>query len=243
MAHALNIFICTTPRSGSTWFCNLLASTGIAGTPESWYRAQDMARHAKDWGLEAQAGILTYITAAQRAAASPNGTTATRIMWGTLDEMLAAIKAVTPPQAGNDAVLLAQIFGPTRYIRLIRRDLAAQAVSRYRAEQSGQWHVTDAVNAPPAEPAYDFAAIHSFVAEAEAHNAAWQAWLSRNAIPPITVIYEELMDNPVAGIHDLLHQLGLDPCAAKPLAASTRRMADAASQTLIQRYRQDAALA
>ena len=44
--------ICTTPRSGSTLLCKLLASTSKAGDPHSFYhRAEYMREWAAKWGL------------------------------------------------------------------------------------------------------------------------------------------------------------------------------------------------
>nr|WP_245766264.1 Stf0 family sulfotransferase [Sulfitobacter brevis] len=43
--------ICATPRSGSTLLCTLLRSTGIAGDPNSYFRPNDVAEWALEWGL------------------------------------------------------------------------------------------------------------------------------------------------------------------------------------------------
>ncbi len=53
MAHELGYFICATPRSGTTLLCDLLADTGRAGRPQSYYRRQDLERRARNYGLRA----------------------------------------------------------------------------------------------------------------------------------------------------------------------------------------------
>ena len=41
-------FICATPRSGSTLLCDLLARTGVAGNPESYFRRQSIPYWARE---------------------------------------------------------------------------------------------------------------------------------------------------------------------------------------------------
>jgi LPS sulfotransferase NodH len=43
--------LCGTPRTGSTLLCNLLASTGVAGRPESYFREPDEPMWAKRFGV------------------------------------------------------------------------------------------------------------------------------------------------------------------------------------------------
>ncbi|GAB5390271.1 MAG: Stf0 family sulphotransferase [Alphaproteobacteria bacterium] len=243
----MNYFICATPRSGSTWFCSLLKSTGIAGKLESYFRAQDLGRWAAEWGLEAGAAgdidFIDYVTAAQAASRTPNGVSCSRIMWGTLDEMLTALRPHYPDHDGTDAELMQRAFGPTRYIRLIRQDLVSQAVSRFRAELSDVWHVEGQGEAGAELDAdsYDHATIHRFVEEAEAHNRDWQIWLDANQITPHVVTYEGLLDSPSDEIANVLVWLGLDPQAAQGVSSPNRRMADAVSADWVRRYNQDAA--
>ena len=43
--------ICATPRTGSTLLCGLLASTKVAGQPESYFREPDEQLWAARWGI------------------------------------------------------------------------------------------------------------------------------------------------------------------------------------------------
>lgn len=36
-----NYILCATPRTGSTYLCSLLKSSGVAGVPESYRRRRD----------------------------------------------------------------------------------------------------------------------------------------------------------------------------------------------------------
>lgn len=65
--------ICGTPRTGSTLLCGLLASTKMAGDPHSFYRRQDIADWAEEWGLPSRYTMsahdfdVAYLQAAIRA--------------------------------------------------------------------------------------------------------------------------------------------------------------------------------
>ena len=43
--------LCGTPRTGSTFLCALLKSTGVAGIPESYFREPDEPTWATQWGI------------------------------------------------------------------------------------------------------------------------------------------------------------------------------------------------
>ncbi|MEL6981932.1 MAG: Stf0 family sulfotransferase, partial [Actinomycetota bacterium] len=44
--------ICTSPRSGSTLLCTLLASTGVAGNPDSWFHRPSLDDWARGLGVD-----------------------------------------------------------------------------------------------------------------------------------------------------------------------------------------------
>lgn len=53
--------VCGTPRTGSTLLCGLLAATGVAGKPESYFRLHDVGSYAEAWGVQAGPdGTLDY---------------------------------------------------------------------------------------------------------------------------------------------------------------------------------------
>jgi len=223
-------FICATPRTGSTLLCGLLASSGVAGRPESYFRAQDMGLWAARWGLPPGAPFAGYLRAARAAGRGGGGPFAARVMWGTMAEV---VQGIARP-GGRDMDALTQEFGACRFVYLRRQDTVAQAVSLLRAEQTGRWHTTQAP-APTGRARYDCAALRARVAEMEAHSAAWAAWFRANGIAPHALTYEALARDPEGGAREVLRFLGLP--AAMSLHAPTRRMADAVSADWAARYR------
>jgi hypothetical protein len=139
--------ICSTPRSGSTLLWVLLQSTGIAGRPESYFRLSDEPTWVDQWRIardpDGSFDYRDYVQAAIRDGSTENGVFGSRVMWGTMDEIVAKLNTVYRDLAGADLDLLSRVLGRTRFVYLYRGDAVAQAVSWARAEQTGYWHHGD----------------------------------------------------------------------------------------------------
>ncbi len=236
-----SILLCSTPRSGSTLLCSLLAASGVAGRPESWFRRQDRAEYAADWDVAAD-DFPAFLQAAIAAGQSPDGTFACRLMADTREELLTELRTTFPERP--DAALLTRAFGPMHYIFLTRRDSVAQAISRYLAETGGLWHRNSDGSVREAnpgssntEPAYDYAAIDAYRAEAVSAAAGWRAWFAGQGIKPLEMTYEALAADPPAAAARLLSRLGLTPRA--PLRAATAKLADARNAEWAARFHAD----
>lgn len=210
--------ICATPRSGSTLLCALLRASGVAGWPETWFRQQDMAASRAEWGIGPD--WAAYLAAALQAGRGHSGVVGLRMMWQTFTEV--------GPQ------VVAAMQAP-RFIWLRRGDLVAQAVSRHRAEVSGNWQLGFEEAEHPVEPVYGFDRIAHWLAEAQADDRAWADWFPAEGIAPLQLRYEDLAADPVAAAQSVLNWLGL--VAERPLVVSNRRMADRASTDWATRFR------
>jgi LPS sulfotransferase NodH len=242
--------ICTTPRSGSTLLCRLLASTGRAGNPDSFYHRDEFMREwAAEWGLpDADKTSRSdfdraYLDAARRAGEAGTGIFGLRLQqeyMGLLSETLDRLYPGLP----SDAHRLEQAFGTIVYIHLTRADKVAQAVSLVKAEQSGLWHRnadgTDYERLGlPREPAYDFKSIHREVAALEEAERAWIAWFDRHRIRPISLSYEALADHPAETVIEICRALRTDPPAEGTIKPPLAKLSDAVSLEWIGRYRAD----
>jgi LPS sulfotransferase NodH len=159
--------ICTTPRSGSTLLCEMLAGTGVAGRPDEYFqqlRATGLPMTARDYldGVAADlvphpghettleqhtlydprrfAGFEEYVEWVLRRATTPNGVFAAKIMWPYMAGLVAGLSTI-PRHHGIEAPdeLLARAFPRLRYVWLRRLDKVRQAVSLWRAIQTWSW--------------------------------------------------------------------------------------------------------
>lgn len=199
--------VCGTPRTGSTLLCSLLTSTGVLGRPESYFREPDEAEWAGRFGLPTEGqrvrDYAAFVAAVRTAATTDNGIFAARIMWGSLERLLEGLG--TRPGA-SDRVTLERAFGRLCFIQLRREDVLAQAVSWYRAEQTGYWQEGDVASRLP-EP--DFDHMKRLVQTIRDHNAAWRSWFDREAIKPYEVSHEQLVHDPRSTIGGIAAYLGV----------------------------------
>lgn len=232
--------ICATPRSGSTLLCGLLKSTGVAGRPDSFFRLPDEPSWADRWQIprdhDGSFSYADFVRAAIAAGSTSNGVFAARIMWGTMDEMVAKLGAVHTDIHGSDRKLLTRAFGRTRFIHLWRDDTVAQAVSWARAERTNYWHPGDH-GEPGQEPGFDFEQIHGLVRTIDDHNAAWQHWFTTWNISPHLICYEDLAADTTATTHGILDFLGLELPDDRTIATRDRRQADETNHDWMTRYR------
>ena len=241
--------ICATPRSGTTLLCDLLAQTGIAGCPNSYYRAQNVLEWAQEWDVPLPHKVgdpafeRAYLDAVLRVGRAQTGMFGLRLMWGTVPELRQRLRTIFA-DAADDAALFEKAFGTVRYLHLRRLDAVAQAISRLRAEQSGLWHrAADGSDrersAPSAPETYDADLIARLVREAEADNASWEAWFAAQRIAPLRLTYEELAAAPQQVLATILKALGQDPAIAATIRVQTAKLADATSRGWAERFRRE----
>jgi trehalose 2-sulfotransferase len=229
--------ICATPRTGSSLLCGLLASTGVAGNPESYFRQQDEQSWAARWGISDSDGRVEYALYLQSALAagrSENGVFGARVMWGTLDEIVDKLETVYPDLARRDIDLLNRAFGQLKFIYLQRRDVVAQAVSWLRAEQTQVWVAQR--DEPQGEPHFEFDRLREMRGIIENHNAAWQTWFTAVGVEPHRVTYEDLDRDPVGMTRRVLDFLGLELPAGRTVQVRHCRLRDRLNAEWVERY-------
>lgn len=241
--------ICATPRSGSTLLCNLLASTRMAGDPDSFFGGRFISWWAGQWGLPdrdamgEKAFSAAYLEAAIRIGKGGTPLFGLRLMRESVDD-LNAILAHVLPSLPSDRARFEKAFGALLYIHLARADTLAQAVSLVKAEQTGLWHIApDGTEierlAPPREPRYDFHRIRREVETLEGYAAAWNAWFDEQGIEPLRIDYETLSADPAATLIRVCGALGIPAPAARDVKPGVARLADATSAEWMRRYRAD----
>ena len=241
--------VCSTPRTGSTLLCNLLASTNTTGNPDSFYGRQFISWWALEWSLPGRDTMserefnIAYLNAAVAAGKGGTGIFGIRLMQENLDDLSAALDQVFP-QLPSDRARLEKAFGSILYIHLSRENKLAQAISLVKAEQTGLWHIApDGTEierlSPPKEPHYDFARINREVLELEGYDAAWNSWFDAQGIEPLRVGYETLSANPAAILIGICEALGVQPPNSRDVSPGVAKLADETSFDWMRRYSSD----
>jgi len=244
--------ICTSPRSGSTLLCKLLAATGVAGNPGSLFHEPSLSGWLDYYGLkddETSSEPDKLKTVFKAALDKGKGRTALfglRMQRKSFPFFSAQLKKLHPGLSG-DVRRIEAAFGRTLFIHLTREDKLAQAVSFVKAEQSGLWHkAPDGTElerlSEPVEPVYDAAKIGRHVETMTAHDRDWEAWFGSQGLEPLRITYDSLSADPEKQLSRIFTCLRLDPDAAKGIAPPVARLSDAVNRDWMERYRTDKGL-
>lgn len=235
MTRPSSYLLCGTPRTGSTFLCELLGSTGVAGHPASYFREPDERAWAERFGVsmtyEGGFDYPDFVHRVRRQGSTRNGVFAARIMWGTMSHLVRGLNM--PPPNRQDLALLHDVFGRLVFVFLHRVDVVRQAVSWARAEQTGYWQPGDAASV---EPQLDVDQVERLVRTIREHNAAWAAWFSEQGVHPFVTTYESLIGDPRATVQRILDRLGVEPPTSWQPGSPAVRYADAVSDDWVLRY-------
>ena len=242
--------ICATPRSGSTLLCNLLASTGMTGNPNSYYhRTGIMCDWAAKWNLPGRDTMaakefgIAYLKAAIRAGRGETNVFGLRLMREYLEGLSTILDEIFPGLP-SDVQRFERAFGDVLYIHLTREDKLAQAVSLVKAEQTGLWHIApdgaevERLGAPQ-DPRYDFELIQRKLTTFEAHDAAWNEWFEQQGIIPLRIRYEMLSERPAGTLLQICEALGVEVQKAEAVRPGVAKLADEISLDWMRRFRAD----
>lgn len=228
--------ICTSPRSGSTLLCNLLAATGVAGKPDSYFHNPSTSRWLGTFGLELDDTVSerdklrAIFQAAIGRGSAETGVFGLRLQRHSFDFFVQKL-AVLLPGPLSDRTRFQTAFGQTLFVHLTRTDKVEQAISYVRAQQTGLWHLaTDGTEldrtSAPQEPVYDAQAIRSCVQEMTAFDVAWDRWFATEEIEPLQISYEALSAGSGVVLAQVLESLGLNREAAIGIQPGVAKLAD-----------------
>lgn len=172
--------IAITPRSGSSYLCDVMLNTRRFGNPNEAINPRFLPNMLKK--IQGRTPE-EYIDNFMRSRRTGNGISGFKASWFQYHKF---VKAVTNEKC----------FTNFKYIYLTRRDINAQAVSLYKASESTIFHTNighneDALNKLETLE-YDFAKINHWYQHIVAQEQGWQNYFLENKIYPLSITYEEI---------------------------------------------------
>jgi LPS sulfotransferase NodH len=200
------------PRYGREWFEDaphidldpfIDAHTERSAPPYSDLRGIDYAAH---------------LTRTLNDGTGANGVFGAKIMWGHVDD----------PHA-----FFTNLLGHApSYIWVRRYDTPRQAVSLWRAIQTGTWR---GGGASAKTPGFSFEAIDHLVTLLKDHDTAWAQYFAAKDLDPLTLRYREIAADPASAVSAVLDHVGIAE-APQPVEAPLQRQADRTNDEWLNRY-------
>ncbi len=203
--------ICTAPRSGSNYLCQLLTSTGKLGAPLEYFNGS--SRRVLDDPTYPDAP-RKQIAKIKTTGSSPNGIYGVKLFTYQHEQISANITWTDN-------------LPDLHFISLIRHDLIGQAISWSRAKQTGQYRASQPVNRVPQ---YDADHILAQLDEIRHEYAAWETYFEKNSIRPLRLVYEQVQASPQSAVDSIAEYLRVDgPCRIELSRVTVERQSDSIS--------------
>jgi LPS sulfotransferase NodH len=227
-------------RTGSTLLTQALASTGMAGEPGEWL-------HEAEGHLEPPS---THRAVALRQKLWEQGSTPNRVFGMKVSFYEPFFSKVISlfqllPECKNKSlsrsVVWETAFPHGKHIFMTRRNKIRLAVSWWKAVQSGEWHRaqgTQPIQTDLSE-AYSFDAINHLLVESVLREAGMQAFFSEGGIQPLTIVYEDFIDDYAGTFQRVLAYLGFEDKSVDVPAPGFEKLADDLSEAWVQRFRRE----
>jgi trehalose 2-sulfotransferase len=212
-------------RSGSTFFCSRLWSTGVLGAPAEYLNvgAGRMLRHVMESRLQATSP-QDYFAKLVACRTSRNGVFGMKAHYHHFAEAL------------DWCPSMIKLLSPVTYIYICRRDAVAQAVSMAKAMQTDRWSSMDAEVATNLR--YDELLINQCLEEVQRQKIGWLRWFELNNITPFVLSYEDLIANPAGAVGGVVKLLDVqDDEASEIYPPEVEKLSDATNIEWAARFR------
>ncbi|MXP47944.1 hypothetical protein GRI43_11165 [Altererythrobacter luteolus] len=186
------VIIASTQRSGSSLLGHTLRDTGGFGVPLEYFNVQNLDYWRQRFSFSSINELLDHI---ERVRTSSNGIFAIKSHYFQLRNF------------GSISDLRLR-YEDCRFIRIVRRDMLAQAISRTVAQQTGVWI---AGQARSGEPHYDFKQIVDNLQTLSRQHEQWSLALAATGTPFLEVAHEDLIADPTAQVLRISEFCSVDP--------------------------------
>jgi LPS sulfotransferase NodH len=241
--------ILATPRSGSTLLGQGLQASGLAGDPKEFF-GHKMAFWMERWRAPSLAAYVDLLT---HRRATQNGVFGAKLLYGQLQH-LEGVARQDPALAELPlATILSNLFPNLHYLWATRDDKLRQAISWFKARQTGVWGQDEGRSEvklgrawrlgdeplQPGELGFDYEGIAALLAQAEVEDAAIAAYFAENDITPYRVVYEEFSPRYEETILDVLRWMGIEaPRGLTLVNPRTVKLADDRTDEWVARFQE-----
>lgn len=187
--------IAFTPRCGSNHLCDLLTQAGI-GQPTEYFQYE-----LPHWKVADLEGAVLKVLQENTV----NGIFGAKMAHDHCAWLQSAIGKIT----GRNE-LLGDVLPNHKWLRLVRKDKVAQAISLYRAQMTQEWLKWQDDSKSNVDIPFDFLAIVACYHTVVTAELAWDVYFSEYRIEPQIITYEDLAERPHQTVAAIAAYLALE---------------------------------
>lgn len=231
-------------RNGSTVLAKSLENTGIAGKPLELFNVDNRSLH-EHYGAKTYQELLQELW---QCGMTSNGVMSVKhcLFSSRLTQIqreIADLKGISDVSQFAVEDFFNDLFPNCKHIFLTRRNKVRQAVSWWKAIKDNQWHLTSGQKHRNEkafyEAYYDFDALSHLLKETVLRECQIQSYFSKNDIQPLTLVYEDFIQDFPKTIRQVLDFLEIDHTDLEIGAPPLSRTATSLSEIWVQRFRAD----
>src|SRR5215207_10478124 len=193
--------VLATPRSGSTLLGQGLQASGLAGDPKEFF-GHKMPFWMERWQTPT---LPAYAARLREERATSNGVFGAKLIYRQLLHLESLARR--EPELADLPLpeILHRLFPNLHLVWVTREDKVRQAISWFKARQTGVWGQDQGQSSSklgrawrlgdeplqPGELAFDYDGIATLVRQAEAEDVAIGQFFASSVIEPFRVVYEE----------------------------------------------------
>ncbi len=190
--------VAMTPRSGSSYLCSVLEGTRRLGAPGEFLNREFIPNIVKKIpGRNAS----EYLLNVSKAKKTRNGVFGVKASWFQFEMFCGLVDK--------------RDLDGYRYIYLTRRNLAAQAVSLYKATASNVFHTNIKHEREALHKLemleYDFKKIQRWYWHIALQEQGWKEYFLKHRISPCYITYEEIDEDIESVVKRIGHFVGVNP--------------------------------
>jgi LPS sulfotransferase NodH len=213
-----NYVLCSVQRSGKTWIADTLRRLGVGHGLELLTEFERGHAPEQERLTAAQAGGMREFLNCFSEITHRDGfpSVGISIQWSNLHSVL--------PETMQMLLDIESALTPSILFFLKRRDILGQAISHFLMMESGYAHSTEADDLRERRDLvlYDREKLQDSINHTQGSYAGWEHLFAMTEIQPVTLYYEDFVDNPVVAFGDLAEQIS-------GIRFSTERIVEAVS--------------
>ncbi|MCA1748520.1 MAG: Stf0 family sulfotransferase [Parasphingopyxis sp.] len=209
-------------RAGSSYAGRLLANTPYFNEVTESFRPGHLDIYRERHGLADTAATAQW-------AIDHHGTPQAFALKGGFSQLIAGTLLGLWPEA----------LERTHFLLLDRRDRIAQAVSLFKAQESGRFHSVQPEGARMIEADYDADKIAFHLEHIARNHRRFAALLDELGRPRRTVIYEDICADPAGFVRETCDWIGLAPPETVATETDLAPLRDELSEAWIARFRRE----